>query len=393
MATQPDRHGQARPSAPPPRQPAQAQPPRPAAPAEEQEPALAYKGPLSAYTGWFVAGGVGLVLVVILVVFLLFPSGSGRVRTNPRMLKFRDLGVSPQLVIGSVPSAAGNAGDDYYQAVTVMKQNMREIAQDIGEEDYLEDSREDLGIATEDPDDMRGRRQATAAGKAVLQQIEAHVKAGAQKAKMDYTFVHTPRQFEVGRAYRPAHDLLKVASALDTLRVYYEREKNLQAAEDCIKAVFVLGWHMMNERRHPDMVRQGMEIQSLAIEVLEQLYQAAGGQKAQRLDSLNAYNMKLLALKSFWSKKSRVVWNIRPEPGDIRYVVDNDKDLSWRVQGLLALGLVRHAPRSRGDLKLAQATLAKYAASKDPVLAAAARAAQQFTREQFNQIGARTVNR
>ena len=66
----------------------------------------------------------------------------------------------------------------------------------------------------------------------------------------------------------------------------------------------------------------------------------------------------------------------------------NDEDLAWRVQGLLTSGLIRFtAMGSRGDKRRLKRLVDKYSGGDDPYLAAAAKAARDFTRKEFNVIG------
>ena len=58
-----------------------------------------------------------------------------------------------------------------------------------------------------------------------------------------------------------------------------------------------------------------------------------------------------------------------------------------RVQGLLVLGIVKFSAPQRGDVRVAKKLMDRYAASDDPLEAAAAKAARELTREDFRRIG------
>ncbi|QDU34217.1 hypothetical protein KS4_22820 [Poriferisphaera corsica] len=51
-----------------------------------------------------------------------------------------------------------------------------------------------------------------------------------------------------------------------------------------------------------------------------------------------------------WSKKLLLVRSVTPHLGDLMHIAEKDEDLTFRIEGVLRLGLFQHAAKSRGNL-------------------------------------------
>ncbi len=346
---------------------------------EVEQPVYYQRSTIASKAGWIVAGFFALVVLVILGYFLVFPSSSDRTpaTANPDMIKLGSPAVSADVVLGGGATVPGDAAADYRSAVEAFENNLALIGKHIGEGD------DDV-----DDDDGKSRWNITPEAMVVLKEIASHVRAGAKKANMKYSFVYSPKTFDVTYFYRPADELHKLTSALDTLATSYARQKKYAEAEAVWKAEFALGCHMMNERIRVDMGIRGLNIQDMALGALAWLYAEWGGEHAKRVASVKKYKASLVRLDRLWDDKRKIVWSPKPKPGDIFYLIESDEDRAWRVQALLALGVIKFtAMGDRGDKRKLEQLVAKYAAGDDPYLAAAAKAARDFTKEGFNQIG------
>ena len=371
------------------------QPGSPAADSAAERPVYYRRSTIGSKAGWIVAGSFALVVLVILGYFIVFPPPSWRTpaTADPELVKLGLPAVSAEVVLGELPAAPGNAADDYSSAVAVMETNLALIGKHIGEDDYDPD----------DEDDKKLRWNIPPEAMSVLQEIASHVQAGAQKADMKYSFVYSPKTFNVTYFYKPADELEKLTSVLDTLATTYFRQKKYAEAEAILKAEFTLGCHMMRERIRVDMGIRGLRVQDMALTGLRGLYlervdaliKLKTADKdiqdfEKRLKGIKTYSDSLICLHRAWKDKRKILWNVRPEPGDVFYIIENDEDRAWRVQGLLGLGLIKFtAAGSRSDKRKIKKLVAKYSAGDDPYLAAAANAARDFTREEFNVIGSK----
>ncbi|MCE5327737.1 MAG: hypothetical protein LLG01_15130 [Planctomycetaceae bacterium] len=400
MTSTPGSGGPPRPSVPrrPPPPPASgarsAPQPRSAAPApaqgQAQRPAYTRGAPPASRTGWIIGGLMVLAVVGIVLAFLVTGGGTaGREKTTNDMIKLMKMDMPPAIVVDSLPTNSGNAGDDYALAAKLLKDNYNQLAIYIGDEAPVgPDARRDYGIVRGNEDEAEVPKALPEEKvMALLQEIETHVKAGAMKQTMDYTFTHTPRQFKVAMRFDGAIELLDVAKAMDSLEVYYRRQNKRDQAIACARAEFVMGWHMASEGRIANMTQVGLEIQVMAVDGLKSIY-SEKADDAETIKTLNTYVLRINNAKQRAMAKLLAIWNVNPALGDVLYIVENDQDPAWRAQGLLSLALVRYAYRKKGDPAAAEAVLDRYMKDPNPYLAAAASAARAFTQQDFNQVGA-----
>lgn len=328
--------------------------------------------------GWIVAGILVATVGTIIAVKMTQPAVSrpSRNALDPNFLDLITSTLPLKPLVGFQPRAGGNAGDNYKLAVDLY----------VANKDLLK------GAISNKKDVSRGVGVIGPKAMGVVRQIHAHVADGTKKKEMRYTFVHTPTTFEVGYFYEPAaRNLQAVAEVVELLMLHHLGRKEYDQAAKVLKDNFVFGWHLMNERARSDMVMKGLWIQRRAATGLVTIYNAPGApQDAARLKTAKKYMEDLNEVSENYAHKHEAVWSVKPQPGDIYLVVEGDKDRSMRVQGLLALGVVRYTHRDRSDdIARTNALLAKYANSEDPIIAAAAKAARELTRTGFNLVGTR----
>ena len=328
--------------------------------------------------GWILAAVLVAAVGTMIAVKLSQPAVSppSRNALDPNFLNLITFTLPLEPLVGFRPQAAGNAGDDYKLAADLYVANEGLI------KDAMSRKREVAkGVGIIDPEAM-----------GVVREIHTHVAAGARKRQMRYTFVHTPAEFEVGFFYEPAaSNLQAVAEVVELLMLHHLGRKEYDRAAKVLKDNFVFGWHVMNERARTDLVMRGLWIQRRAASGLVTIYSNPNTQQdPAALKTAMKYQEELNDVSENYEHKLQAVWAVEPKPGDIYLVVEGDKDRSMRVQGLLALGVVRYTHRHRSeDVAHTNALLAKHAGSEDPIIAAAAKAARELTRTEFNLVGTR----
>jgi len=307
--------------------------------------------------GWIIAGALLLVLVIVIVSLTLITSPSEPTHATRKsgFMELREPSVSLSAVLGAEPSAPGNAADDYAKAVAVYKANERKLS-------TMRDYRPVMGL---------------------LEQMHKHVAAGAQKREMRYVFVHTPEKMEVGFLCEPATYLTNVADAMDLLaKAHVDAGRHEQAAA-VLADKLVMGRHMMNERARVHMVRNGILAQAAALDGLLAVYRLTNA-PPEKVSAAQNYADALSAMRSFYEDKQRVVWSLKPHPGDIFNVVANEQDRAWKVQAVLALGVVRYTADDSDDARHAEKLLDELVHADDPLVAAAAKAARDLDEAGFN---------
>lgn len=333
--------------------------------------------------GWIVAGV--LVLVVAGIIFLNInpfepqPSAPTYATLGQGALDFKDIDTQPAGIIPAKPSGAGNAADDYAQAIRIYKSN-QEMLKKVIAPDYI--------------DGIWGGSQKLADNEIqALKQVDQHIAAGAAKEKMEYCLAHTPKEFNVGWRYRPADDLMKIARCEEALAGDHFARKEFAQCEPILQRVFVMGLHLINERARAYATVTGIDVQNIAImRMANQLYKGMGEDVfKKKLKPLQEYLDRLQSLNLALTTKDHILRVAKPEPGDVFNIVGSpmdpgtykgDKDHAWRVQGILTLGIVKFVATEEGDRKYAEKLIDQYVGSKDPLEAAAAAAAKAFTREQ-----------
>ena len=319
--------------------------------------------------GWILAGALLVVVALILLFTVVIPRPASPTAATSKkgFLELKTVGIMPEEIIGWSPSGQGNAADHYHKAVEVYHASEEEI---------------DRAVAAADLPGMVLSRK--------LEEIHGHVAAGARERRMRYTLLHAPKELKVGFGYEadPADSLVMVSHGLLLLVKKHASKRNLVEAEQVLQHGFMLGWHMMDERGRPYMVMRGMDIQDQFLLSLAELYKDSPERKG-RVGVLERYLIGLRDLAAFYESKAATVWNTRPNPGDIFNVIENDEDRAWRVQGLLALGIVKFSAQRSGDRRYARKLMEAYVEGddRDALEAAAALAAKNLTKTEFNTLG------
>ena len=318
--------------------------------------------------GWIVAGALLAVVAVVFLLWVVFPQPSEPTPATRGVgaLDLMAVNVPLKDVVGSEPAGEGNAADDYHKAVELYQAHADEIDKAL------------------EGDNLPGMMLVE-----TLKEIHQLVAAGATKRSMQYTLVYEPRQMEVRFSWQPdpADALADVAEALGLLARQQASKGNHAQAEATLQSALVLGWHMAEARERPYMVLRGFDAQGQSLVRLLDVYKAWGPERADRQAVAERYLQSLRRVSERYEAKTRLFRSLPPNPGDIFNIIEHDGDRSCRVQGLLVLGIVKFAVSGRGDLRYAGKLMDRFAASRDPLEAGAAKAAKDLTREQYRALG------
>ena len=336
-------------------------------------------------TGWIVALALVLVVVVVAYLVILAPQPSlPRESNEDGFLDLKAVDIPLVDAIGVTPSEPGNAAADYQKAVSLWITHGSTI------EDAGDAARQDALIASQeiwsDPA-MQACRQ-----------IAEHVAAGAKKEKMEYSFVYSPKTLRVAFHHPHSDHLFKVAVSVNLLYGIHKERKEYAEAEKCLRNMFILGWHMVTERRLAEIERTGVEIMTDALPKLKGLYSVWAGAPKHRLPAIEKYAEDLVPISFNYRRKKKILWDNIPgrnpatgEPmfyaGDVFHIAQNDKDPAWRAQAVIALGPLKHIVTSRGDIKKTRNLISLFLLSKDPIVEAAAKAADAMDVEAFRSMG------
>lgn len=327
--------------------------------------------------GWAIAGGILVVFVLILVVFIIVPARATtpptEATTRPGALELHVVEIPIGPVVGYTPSEGGNAGDDYARAVAEVRGNEDALRRVLRDGDFSPEAR------------------------AIAEAVYEHVRAGAAKGEMRYTVEHTGGELEVDPSPDFCEPLNHVASLLDLLARDLLKMDMPEEAAKVWRAELVMGWHLSKERALAGVVRAGYGIQREALRSTSRGRVVGGLLKVARLAEddeqvgrVEAYLARLDEVSAFHRDKRTVVWNrdFFKHAGDVFNVINHDEDRAWRNEAILALGALKFTQANHeNDMAYITALIEVHKQDDDPVAAAAARAAERFTKAQFNVIG------
>jgi hypothetical protein len=336
--------------------------------------------------GWILAAVLVLGLAAVITLMLVFPSPSKptpATRAEGFMaLKTADIDLKP--LLGFEPNQPGNAADDYHRAVELAEANQERVKAAMEAADTVE---QPMDPDAAEPDIAPLLDAETVE---LLKALNRHLAAGAQKAHMQYTFVHTPKAFEVGFFVPQARKLQNVADALRALYHLHRQREAFSRAEAVAENLFMLGRHMDRERIRVNMVVAGLDLQQMALGYLGAVWAEDPNANRDKLRRIDRAGRALDRVFEAYRMKRNAVWQNPPNPGDVYKVLEEDEDRAWRVQALLMLGVIRftHA-KFRGDTRVTRKLIEEYLHSDDPYLAAAAKAAHEFTEKDFKVVGSK----
>jgi len=345
--------------------------------------------------GWLIAAAIAcaaLLLSLIIVMQSAFAAGSKPTTATLVSGALDEWNTDEQIdsFLDSPPIGEGNAGDHYVKAVRVLRDNAETIRRFHGSfRTWKSDAQEVNYELSDEPKEARlaGIREVPFDQPPAVAEVLRHVAEGAGKETMKYVFVHTARDegLRVGRRIEAGNDFIAIAKVLMAVTEYYyhrgEFEQSLAPQENML----VMGWHMFNERAHVDMMYQGLIIQNDALQTLIPTYEDLG--YADKAGRAREYRSSVRQLMDRIEEKLDVIMppadqNRLANPGDVFNVARNDRDRAWRVQAVLALGIMKAQPQgvmARADERITRKLIEKFLNDPEPLIRAAAEAARDLT--------------
>ena len=253
-------------------------------------------------------------------------------------------------ITGSKPSASGNAADDYHKAVEIYQSN-REKLDEIS-----------------DKSDTSEQIELSAPNLALIEGIYTHIKAGAQKASMEYTLKYTKGDFKPSPD--SAGDLANTANmVLWVLGRHYLIKKEYNKVEDLGQTMLVLGWHMTNENARGLMTLWGANVQYDSIGFLQELVKSES-RGNDRVKLLEKYRSEAKGVLNDCNKKSSVIRCGNPNIGDALYAIDYLESRAWKVEAIIVLKYIRdyYQIKNLYFRQLCDQYLNKHRNSEDPYI-------------------------
>ena len=363
---------------------------------------------MSSKMGWIVA-----VIIVVLVggvigYVVLHPSTSDPTEdtTAPGAMDFHEVAIPITTIVPAEPAGAGNAAEDYQKAVEIIKPIFEKALADNPSYPHIFDKAvADIGTWMKPKEGKAENRPVNPEELAVMEKIAGIVAQGAAKKEMKYPL--DLEKMDVTYNLPEAKYLHEVSQVLSDYAHYQHLVLNKpEEAQKIIFNRFIMGWHMTHDRVYPSFVLAGFEIQSSSCYWLggdeSSLYPNWPGHERQT-EQVRAYMSASNEVIAFFNNKSKFMFskfaraNDPPNPGDIFNVVENDKDPSWRVQGILVMGMLKYSPgllnseHVNGDTKCRRRLLDDKLKSGTEEEKAAAKAADRYTQEDYDNQGTKNA--
>jgi hypothetical protein len=358
--------------------------------------------------GWIVGGILVLMVGVLIGWLILFPSPSDTTSdtTDRGAMDYQEVKLPLNTVVSVEPSGSGDAGEDYKQAIDIVKpifEENRAKGDDRKPQTILSQVGEDLASWITPSDGSKPEcKPVNQESLKLLERIAGHVADGAAKKEMKYPY--DLDAMEVTYMLPEARYFRQVSQALCDYAYY--QQICLKKPELSQKTLFnrvVMGWHLSRNRVYPYCVKEGFDIQISACIQLKELYEKWEGH-ASLAENVDQYQKAAEEVVSFFKNKKTFLFDRfarekqLPNPGDIFNVVENDKDPCWRIQGIFAMGMLKYSPaleqseNYRGDTRVLKKLIAEKQAKGTDEEKAAIKAALKLTKEEYDNLATKNAD-
>jgi tetratricopeptide (TPR) repeat protein len=172
----------------------------------------------------------------------------------------------------------------------------------------------------------------------------------------------------------------------------YRNRKDLDTAEKYLKAAFLLGYRLYNERVVWQEMNSGMNLMINASSQLAKVYQEKGQADQARAcadfqKELDQYKKDKIVKPIVSALNSITTSTVGERGGDFFYLARESPERVWRVEALLALGRMKYNTSNRGDQVAAKREVKRYLNDPDPAVALAAKLADELTIERYRMLG------
>lgn len=116
-----------------------------------------------------------------------------------------------------------------------------------------------------------------------------------------------------------------------------------------------------------------------------QLYPMLDGQ-ADRQEALAKWGTAVETMGKAWDERLQFVLGVRPQIADLIVLALKDPEMTFRLEAVLKLGVMKFNAGGRGNRRVLADAIAELQKDPDPIIAYAAKAADDFTIEQMRKM-------
>lgn len=165
-----------------------------------------------------------------------------------------------------------------------------------------------------------------------------------------------------------------------TLAVYESARRythdDPDGARDLAMAVFVFGRRLFDNNTRLYNRNTGLDMMESAGSLL---YDMSANDTTIDAENMREWSRGLDQIRKHWQPKLQFILGTDPQIGDLVNVAQHDEDRMFRIVATLRLGVHKHSPVGRGNLRLIHHAIQEAMQSEDPMIAEAGRAADAMT--------------
>lgn len=163
-------------------------------------------------------------------------------------------------------------------------------------------------------------------------------------------------------------------------------DKRPKDAARVLTALLVFGDRLWRHGLFVDVRTVGLEDVASAAAGLQMIYKTGVAKNKYEYHTASKLENAVNAAATRWYAKEKIVDVLNPDAGDMANIVRHDRDISWRIDAMLELGIARwstsYAPRAHAIA----AFLKYYTKNSDHWISAAAKCSYNMTAATMNEL-------
>lgn len=161
------------------------------------------------------------------------------------------------------------------------------------------------------------------------------------------------------------------------------REGKEQEAVRAMQALFAFGHRLFAQSVRMSNRFQGLQLMQASLMQLS-TWKDSVAMADLPPDAVITWLEAVEDIQKVWLEKmSKLLRSSAPPIGDVINMAKNEKDLSLRIEAVLTLSIVKHAPKSDANQRAIEAAIAEAQSDPNPLIAEAGKSAEAFTVDQL----------
>jgi hypothetical protein len=173
-------------------------------------------------------------------------------------------------------------------------------------------------------------------------------------------------------------------AAMKRVHELYEVDKEPDRRKKAATASYAIGHQMFTKSKRLPVRVQGLEMMKFGI---TELYNQSPDGSQEDADLTMAIENIESFTKKYFMKKNNLVYELKPNVGDVLNMCYDDEDVSFRIEAVLALGVIKWNPRTRGNATAVANAIEKLKKDDNSLVAKAAKVVDEFSKDDVRALG------